>query len=239
MTNHVGFETEFPTHKCFITSTLTIPTPPIPKQTARSRSSSLTNAAKNQSKSTFATFFGGGDRRTSFLSPSSPSDVARNESEYEYGPPVEVNVRTIDASVNYDDVKRSLIKSVMNRIRERLEGLPSKAIDRVVQFVVQFYPDTPSSATLLAKRAPSKKLGTVTPNLSDPDVSTAVIQELYIKVRDEVSSLLWNEQLAQKESAGEIITEREKESLEEAVEDEASLAVERVESVVTTEIFDL
>ncbi|TIC56982.1 hypothetical protein E3Q05_01436 [Wallemia mellicola] len=239
MTNHVGFETEFPTHKCFITSTLTIPTPPIPKQTARSRSSSLTNAAKNQSKSTFATFFGGGDRRTSFLSPSSPSDVARNESEYEYGPPVEVNVRTIDASVNYDDVKRSLIKSVMNRIRERLEGLPSKAIDRVVQFVVQFYPDTPSSATLLAKRAPSKKLGMVTPNLSDPDVSTAVIQELYIKVRDEVSSLLWNEQLAQKENAGEIITEREKETLEEAVEDEASWAVERVESVVTTEIFDL
>lgn len=148
-------------------------------------------------------------------------------------------MRTIDSSINYDDVKRELIKSVMNRVRERLEGIPKKAIDRVVQFVVQFYPATPSAAALLAKRAPSKRLSSAVPNLSDPDSSTAVIQELYIKVRDDVSSLLWNERLSQKESADEEITEREKEALEEEVEDEASLAVERVESVVTTEIFDL
>ena len=198
----------------------------------------MTNAAKMQSKSTFATFFGGGDRRTSFLSPSS-SNEAMNDVEYEYGPPLEVNVRTIDGSVNYDDVKRELIKSVMNRIRERLEGLPIQTIDRVVQFIAQFYPATPSAAALLAKRAPSKRLGSVGLKLTDPDTSMAVIQELYIKVRDEVTSLLWNDRMVEKESVDEEITNREKETLEEEVEDEASLAVERVESVVTTEIFDL
>ncbi|TIA93712.1 hypothetical protein E3P77_00687 [Wallemia ichthyophaga] len=237
LTTHHGFETKFPTHKCLLLGSLSIPSPPTPKLSTRSRSSSLTNAAKLQSKSTFATFFGGGDRRTSILTPSFSNQT--EETELEFGPPVEITVRTIDSSINYDDVKRELIKSVMDRIRERLEGLPRKAIARVVQFVVQFYPATPSAAALLAKRAPSKKSGSAAPKLSDPETSTAVIQELYIKVRDEVSSLLWNERLSRRESADEEITEREKEALEEEVEDEASLAVERVESVVTTEIFDL
>ena len=92
---------------------------------------------------------------------------------------------------------------------------------------------------MLAKKAP-RKSGPIIgiPNLKDTNVSTKLIQDLYLKIRTEVQSAIYNDKY-NPNNLTEELTERQKEEIEDEIEDEASLAVERVESVVTTEIFDL
>lgn len=120
-------------------ATISIPGPLI-KKSLRADSNSVNKSNQNQSKSTFASFFGGSDRiqLRSPLTSTSPSKNSNfkseeNDSDHEVSTPVDINVRTINDNVNYDEVKREMIKAIINRIKERLEGLPIKVVDIVVQ----------------------------------------------------------------------------------------------------------